>query len=141
MVKAKTTSRSSPVLPFLAIFRQIRDFGPLFGDGNYELAMYRQSPNFRDFEPQKVAILANSSKTWRFWRNIEEIGKNPEKLDNFYWTSTRHQTEKRSHKITILKTKSKSLKPQKCNMFLEFFFQFITYFVWKILNIDFFKKI
>ena len=62
-----------PVLAFLAIFRQIRDFGPLYGDGNYELAIYRQSANFRDFEPQKVAILANSSKTWRFWRNIEEI--------------------------------------------------------------------
>ena len=77
-------SLSPSVLAFLAIFRQIRDFGPLFGDGNYELAMYRQSPNFRDFEPQKLAILAKSSKTWRFWRNIEEIGKNPEKLDNFY---------------------------------------------------------
>ena len=61
------------MLAFLAIFRQIRDFGLLSGDGKFELAMYRQSPNFRDFEPQKVAILANSSKTWRFWRNIEEI--------------------------------------------------------------------
>ena len=71
------------MLAFLAIFRQIRDFGLLSGDGKFELAMYRQSPNFRDFEPQKVAILANSSKTWRFWRNIEEIGKNPEKKDNF----------------------------------------------------------
>ena len=128
------------MLAFLAIFRQIRDFGPLSGDGNNELAMYRQSPNFRDFEPQKLAILAKFSKTWRFWRNIEEIGENPEKLDNFYLTSTRHKTKKRSHKITILKTKSKFLKPQKCNIFLEFFFQFITYFERKILNIDFLKK-
>ena len=127
------------MLAFLAIFRQIRDFGPLCGDGNYELAMYRQSPNFRDFEPQKLAILAKSSKTWRFWRNIEEIGKNPEKLDNFYLTSTRHKTKKRSHKITILKilkTKSKFLKPQKCNIFLEKIFS-INYFGRKISNIDY----
>ena len=84
------------MLPFLAIFRQIRDFGPLFGDGNYELAMYRQSPNFRDFEPQKLAILAYSNKIWRFWRNTEEIGQNPEKCDNFL---TLHKTKKSSIKI------------------------------------------
>ena len=60
------------MLAFLAIFRQIRDFGPLSGDGNNELAMYRQSPNFRDFEPQN----------WRYWQNpvkpgdFGEIGKN-----------------------------------------------------------------
>ena len=72
------------MLPFLAIFRQIRDFELLSGDGKFELAMNRQSPNFRDFEPQKLAILAYSKKIWRFWRNTEEIGQNPEKCDNFF---------------------------------------------------------
>ena len=71
---------SVSVLAFLAIFRQIRDFGLLSGDGKFELAMYRQSPNFRDLEPLKLAILVNSGNTWRFWRNIEEEGQNPEKI-------------------------------------------------------------
>ena len=53
------------MLPFLAIYRQIRDFGLLFGDGKFELAMYRQSPNFRDFEPQNR----------RFWQNSRKPGE------------------------------------------------------------------
>ena len=31
---------------------------------------------FPRFWASKLAILANSNKTWRFWRNIEGIGKN-----------------------------------------------------------------
>ena len=38
-----------PVLPFLAIYRQIRDFGHRAGDKNLGLAMDRQSPEIRDF--------------------------------------------------------------------------------------------
>ena len=49
------------VLAGLAIYRQIRDFGLLFGDGNFELAIYRQSPKFRDFELQN-------------WRNMKNCG-------------------------------------------------------------------
>ena len=37
------------VLPFLAIYRQIRDFGHRAGDKNLGLAMDRQSPEIRDF--------------------------------------------------------------------------------------------
>ena len=61
-------STSNTVLPFLAIYRQIRDFGLLFGDGKFELAIYRQSPKFRDFEPQRLAKSAKFEKQWRFWR-------------------------------------------------------------------------
>ena len=39
----------TPVLPFLAIYRQIRDFGHRAGDKNLGLAMNRQSPKIRDF--------------------------------------------------------------------------------------------
>ena len=49
-------SAEAAVLPFLAIYRQIRDFGLLFGDGKFELAIYRQSPKFRDFESQSGDI-------------------------------------------------------------------------------------
>ena len=42
-------SEPKTVFPGLAIYRQIRDFGLLFGDGKFELAIYRQSPKFRDF--------------------------------------------------------------------------------------------
>ena len=51
-IKKKSRKGSSgPVLPFLAIYRQIRDFGLLFGDGKFELAIDRQTLIFRDFEP------------------------------------------------------------------------------------------
>ena len=52
------------VLPFLAIYRQIRDFGPTFGDKNLALAIDRQSPKIRDFQPQN----------WRFWRKYIKPG-------------------------------------------------------------------
>ena len=64
IISAKFQRSLGSVLAFLAIFRQIRDFGPLSGDGNNELAMYRQSPNFRDFEPQN----------WRYWQNSVKPG-------------------------------------------------------------------
>ena len=73
----------SPVLAFLAIYRQIRDFGLLFGDRKFELAIYRQSPKFRDFEPQRLAILANSRKSLQFRRNTDKIEQNPTKKDHF----------------------------------------------------------
>ena len=71
MIKSRRL-RSSSVLAFLAIYRQIRDFGLLFGDGKFELAIYRQSPKFRDFEPQRLAILANSRIFLRFRRNTDK---------------------------------------------------------------------
>ena len=71
------------MLAGLAIYRQIRDFGLLFGDGKFELAIYRQSPKFRDFEPQRLAILANSRESSRFWRNTDKNGLNPSKKDHF----------------------------------------------------------
>ena len=43
--------KKETVLPGLAIYRQIGDFGPLSGDRNFGLAIYRQVPNFGDFEP------------------------------------------------------------------------------------------
>ena len=52
------------MLAGLAIYRQIRDFGLLFGDGKFELAIYRQSPKFRDFEPGN----------WRNRRNLKNSG-------------------------------------------------------------------
>ena len=52
------------MLAGLAIYRQIRDFGLLFGDGKFELAIYRQSPKFRDFEPGN----------WRNRRNLNNSG-------------------------------------------------------------------
>ena len=64
MIITNSANPFASVLAFLAIFRQIRDFGPLSGDGNIELAMYRQLPNFRDFEPQN----------WRYWRIPKEPG-------------------------------------------------------------------
>ena len=65
------------VLAFLAIYRQIRDFGLRRGYRLFDLAIDRQSPKIGDFEPQTLAILANFSKTWRFWRNTVKIGQNP----------------------------------------------------------------
>ena len=68
--RSKTAqSESIPVLAGLAIYRQIRDFGLCRGDRDLALAIDRQSPKIRDIEPQKLAISANLSKTWRFWRN------------------------------------------------------------------------
>ena len=81
------------MLAGLAIYRQIRDFGLLFGDGKFELAIYRQSPKFRDL----------SLKDWRFWRilenscnfgeiqtkkgkiqgTVESVQQNPTKKDHF----------------------------------------------------------
>ena len=52
------------MLAGLAIYRQIRDFGLLFGDGKFELAIYRQSPKFRDL----------SLKDWRNRRNLKNSG-------------------------------------------------------------------
>ena len=46
------------VLPFLVIYRQIRDFRPRRGDSHLALAIDRQSPKIGDFEPQD----------WRNWR-------------------------------------------------------------------------
>ena len=46
------------VLPFLAISRQIRDFGHTPGDTNLGLAIDRQSAKIRDFEAPISAILA-----------------------------------------------------------------------------------
>ena len=56
------------VLPFLAINRQIRDFGQWHGDRKIGLAIDRQSPKFRDFESKKVAISANFWENWPYWR-------------------------------------------------------------------------
>ena len=73
-----STLLSHSVLAFLAIYRQIRDFGLTHGDRIFALAIDRQSPKIGDFEPQTLAILANFRKTWRFRRNTERIGqKNP----------------------------------------------------------------
>ena len=52
------------VLAFLAINRQIRDFGLRYGDGNLALAIDRQSPKIGDFQP----------KNWRYWRNSRKPG-------------------------------------------------------------------
>ena len=52
------------MLAFLAIYRQIRDFGPLHGDRNFGLAIDRQSPKVRDFEPGN----------WRNRRNLKNSG-------------------------------------------------------------------
>ena len=46
------------VLPFLAISRQIRDFGHMPGDTNLGLAKDRQSAKIRDLEAPKLANLA-----------------------------------------------------------------------------------
>ena len=54
------------VLAFLAIYRQIRDFGPSRGDSNLALAIDRQSPKIGDFEPQKLAKLAIFNINQRF---------------------------------------------------------------------------
>ena len=59
------------MLPFLAIDRQIRDFGPTPGDKNFGLAIDRQSPN--------SAI--SSLKDWRFWRISVEVGE----FGDFCW--------------------------------------------------------
>ena len=56
------------VLPFLAIYRQIRDFRPRRGDSDLALAMDRQSPKIGDFEPQKLAKLAIFNINQRFRR-------------------------------------------------------------------------
>ena len=83
------TALSFTVLAFLAIYRQIRDFGLLFGDGKFELAIYRQLPKFRDFEPQD----------WRIWRILEnpcDFGEIQTKKTIFqgifYLTLTRSKT-------------------------------------------------
>ena len=57
-------SLHSAVLPFLAIYRQIRDFGHRAGDKNLGLAIDRQSPKVRDFEPGN----------WRNRRNLKKSG-------------------------------------------------------------------
>ena len=67
-VSKQVPASKETVLAFLAIYRQIRDFGLLFGDGKFELAIYRQLPKFRDFEPQRLAKSAKFEKQWRFWR-------------------------------------------------------------------------
>ena len=59
------------VLPFLAIDRQIRDFGPTPGDKNFGLAIDRQSPN--------SAI--SSLKDRPFWRISVEVGE----FGDFCW--------------------------------------------------------
>ena len=64
---------SYAVLAFLAIYRQIRDFGPLHGDRNFGLAIDCQSPKFRDFESQTLAKSANFKEPWRFWRITVKI--------------------------------------------------------------------
>ena len=103
-------SQSLAVLPFLAIYRQIRDFGLLFGDGKFELAIYRQSPKFRDFGPQKLAILAKSRKSLRFRRNTDKKGH----FSGYFLLNFEQDKVLR---------KSQFLKPQKCNIFLkEYFF-------------------
>ena len=43
------TAAKPPVLPFLAIYRQIREFEPRLGDEIFGLAIHRQSVNIRDF--------------------------------------------------------------------------------------------
>ena len=67
--------QSTPVLAFLAIYRQIRDFGRRHGDENLALAIDRQSLKFRDFEPWKSAKLAKFEKQWRIWRFMMRISK------------------------------------------------------------------
>ena len=52
------------MLPFLAIYRQIRDFGHRAGDKNLGLAIDRQSPKVCDFEPGN----------WRNRRNLKNSG-------------------------------------------------------------------
>ena len=52
------------MLPFLAIYRQIRDFGLKLGDRSFGLAIDRQSPKVRDFEPGN----------WRNRRNLNNSG-------------------------------------------------------------------
>ena len=92
-----------PVLACLAIYRQIRDFGPGLcrGDRDLALAIDRQSPKIRDIEPQKLAISANLSITWRFWRNIKGIGQNPKSIEIRQFYLTLHKTKKSSFKIKI----------------------------------------
>ena len=63
------------MLAFLAIHRQIRDFGRRHGDENLALAIDCQSPKFRDFEPWKLAKLAKFEKQWRIWRFMMRISK------------------------------------------------------------------
>ena len=63
-VKSNVISNLNSVLAFLAIYRQIRDFGHRAGDKNLGLAIDRQSPKIRDFEPQN----------WRNWRNPVKPG-------------------------------------------------------------------
>ena len=98
------------MLAGLAIYRQIRDFGLLFGDGKFELAIYRQSPKFRDFEPQSLAILANSRKFLRFRRNTDKKGH----FSGYFLLNFEQDKVLR---------KSQFLKPQKCNIFLRIFFK------------------
>ena len=62
------------MLPVLAIYRQIGDFGLRRGDKIFGLAIYRQSPKIGDFEPKKLAILAKFNKNWRNWRFLAKIG-------------------------------------------------------------------
>ena len=59
------------VLPFLAIYRQIREFGPRLGDEIFGLAIHRQSLNIRDFEPLELAKSANFKENRRYWRILE----------------------------------------------------------------------
>ena len=62
---------SNTVLPFLAIYRQIREFGPRLGDEIVGLAIHRQSLNIRDFEPLELAKSANFKENRRYWRILE----------------------------------------------------------------------
>ena len=59
------------MLAFLAIYRQIRDFGLLFGDGKLELAIDRQTRKVRDFEPLELVKSANLKENQRYWRILE----------------------------------------------------------------------
>ena len=78
------------VLPFLAIDRQIRDFGPRRGDKNFGVAIDRQLPN--------SAI--SSLKDWRFWRISEEVGE----FGDFSWKYV-DLAKWKSRKIKVLVAK------------------------------------
>ena len=114
------------VLPFLAIYRQIRDFGLLLGDGKFSPAINRQSPKVRDFEPPKLAILVNFEKQRRFWRFLMEISKF---LANFLYSEMSEQ---------IILFQKKKLKFRGCEK-QEILVQIIYFF--QHINKKFLKQI
>ena len=79
------------VLAFLAIYRQIRDFRPRRGDSHLALAIDRQSPKIRDFQPQigdfgenieNLEILAISKLKSKFLRIFYQKNLTSEKSRN-----------------------------------------------------------